>query len=225
MNTYSHILWDWNGTLIDDVWLCVEIINDMLARRGLPALDAEGYREIFDFPVQGFYERAGFDFSTEAFDSVTAEFCDEYMRRVGECRLHDGARELLDACAGSGLHQSILSATEQSQLDTMVTDFGLAALVGRAVGQSDHHSTGKLGTAEELVSGLGVPRSQVLMVGDTTHDRHIAEEIGIDSVLVAVGHHKREKLQDTGATVFDGIAEVGCLLKDGRGRVHREPLE
>jgi len=214
---YSHILWDWNGTLIDDVWLCVEIINGMLAQRGLPDLDAARYMEIFDFPVQGFYERAGFDFSVEIFGSVTTEYNDEYMRRFGECRLQDGARELLRTCAASGLHQSVLSATEQSRLETMVTDFGLGAVLGRVVGQSNHHSTGKLQTARELVSSLGVPCSHVLMVGDTTHDHHIAEEIGIDCVLVSIGHHKREKLQDTGAMVLDGLPQVGRILKDGKG--------
>ena len=217
VNTYSHILWDWNGTLIDDVWLCVEIINGMRARRGLPALDAEKYRGIFDFPVQHFYERAGFDFSIEAFGSVTTEFCDEYMRRVGECCLQGGAREILKECAALGFHQSVLSATEQSQLETMVTDFGLGAIFRQVVGQSDHHSVGKLRTARELVSGLGVPCSQVVMVGDTTHDHHIAEEIGIDSVLVTVGHHDREKLQDTGAMVLDGLPQVGRLLKGNGG--------
>ena len=213
MNTYSHILWDWNGTLIDDVWLCVEVVNGMLARRSVPGLDADKYREIFDFPVQGFYERAGFDFSIETLDSAATEFCEEYLRRVGECRLQDGARELLKECAASGLHQSVLSATEQSQLEAMITDFGLDALLGRIVGQSDHHSIGKLQTAKELVSDLGVSCSQVLLVGDTTHDRHIAEEIGVDCVLIPIGHHDRERLQGTGAVVLDGLSHVGCLLR------------
>lgn len=66
----------------------------MLARRGLPALDAAKYRDIFDFPVRKCYERAGFDFSKETFDFAASEFCDAYARRVGECRLHDGGRGL-----------------------------------------------------------------------------------------------------------------------------------
>ena len=35
---YSHILWDWNGTLLDDAWLCVEVMNSMLAERDLPQI-------------------------------------------------------------------------------------------------------------------------------------------------------------------------------------------
>ena len=86
MQRCSHVIWDWNGTLLDDVWLCVDIINAMLGRRGVPALDRERYRRIFDFPVPIYYERAGFDFSRETFAAAADEFCDEAARRVGECR-------------------------------------------------------------------------------------------------------------------------------------------
>ena len=91
MNRYSHILWDWNGTLLDDVWLCLDIISSMLIRRGKKGIDSKRYKTIFGFPVQTYYERPGFDFRKESFDSAATEFCDNYARRVGECRLHDGA--------------------------------------------------------------------------------------------------------------------------------------
>ena len=33
MGNYRHVIWDWNGTLLDDAWLCVEVLNGLLARR------------------------------------------------------------------------------------------------------------------------------------------------------------------------------------------------
>lgn len=57
------ILWDWNGTLLDDVQLCVDALNRLLARYGYPQrYDRDQYRAIFGFPVQEYYARAGFDF-------------------------------------------------------------------------------------------------------------------------------------------------------------------
>jgi phosphoglycolate phosphatase len=213
MNKYSHILWDWNGTLLDDVWLCIDIFNGMLSRRGKQSLDYETYRDIFDFPVRVCYERAGFDFSEESFDYAATEFCDEYARRVGECSLHEGAKGILDLFAESGIRQSVLSATEQTQLEAMLSAFGLGDMFDRVVGQSDHYANGKVQRGKELVDSLGVSCEYVLMIGDTTHDGYIAEEVGVDSVLVAAGHHTREKLQEKSARVFEHLIDVQSILK------------
>ncbi len=213
MNRYCHIIWDWNGTLLDDVWLCVDIVNGMLTRRGVPGIDIRRYKEIFDFPVRTYYERAGFDFSQETFGFAATEFCDEYARRVGECCLHDGAKELLQKCNASGVRQSILSATEQGRLETMIAAFGLSTMFGSVVGQSDHYATGKVRKAKELVAGLDAPSGEVLLIGDTTHDSYIAGEVGVDSVLVAMGHHSREKLEKTGTRVVGELSHVEGLLQ------------
>ena len=214
MIKYSHILWDWNGTLFDDVWLCIDIFNGILTKRGKPQLDYEMYRNIFDFPVQVCYERAGFDFSEETFDYAATEFCSEYARRIGECKLHDGAKEILSLFADSGVHQSILSATEQIQLEAMLSAFGLSALFDRVVGQSDHYANGKVQRGKELIDSLDVSCKYVLLIGDTTYDKYIAEEVGVDSILVATGHHTREKLLENSAKVLDHLFEVQSILND-----------
>ena len=97
MRPYDYIIWDWNGTLLDDLWLALEVANGMLRRRGLSEMDPNGYREIFDFPVETYYRAAGFDFSREPFPVLADEFIGEFNARVTECELHQGAREVLSA--------------------------------------------------------------------------------------------------------------------------------
>ena len=46
---YKHIIWDWNGTLLDDRWLCVEGINQALVKRDLNPISENKYREILPF--------------------------------------------------------------------------------------------------------------------------------------------------------------------------------
>lgn len=46
----KHIIWDWNGTLFDDVDICVDNINWLLKKYNLPEITKEKYREIFTFP-------------------------------------------------------------------------------------------------------------------------------------------------------------------------------
>lgn len=58
----KHIIWDWNGTLLDDVGLSLEAINIVLARYNLPPLRKERYLEIFTFPVIEYYRELGFNF-------------------------------------------------------------------------------------------------------------------------------------------------------------------
>ena len=63
MKKYNHIIWDWNGTLLNDRWLCVEAINQALNKRNLPMLTEGKYKDVFSFPVEDYYKKVGFDFS------------------------------------------------------------------------------------------------------------------------------------------------------------------
>ena len=70
---YKHIIWDWNGTLINNIWLVVEIMNKMLKKRNMPGIDSKKYREIFDFSVTKYYSKLGFDFSDKSFEKLTVD--------------------------------------------------------------------------------------------------------------------------------------------------------
>ena len=73
LTRYSHILWDWNGTLLDDAWLCVDVMNSMLTERKLQPLTLQRYRDIFSFPVKDYYLLLGFDFEKEPFETPEAK--------------------------------------------------------------------------------------------------------------------------------------------------------
>ena len=40
---YKHIIWDWNGTLLDDRWLCIEAINQTLTKRNMNTITDDEY--------------------------------------------------------------------------------------------------------------------------------------------------------------------------------------
>jgi len=110
LKAYRHLIWDWNGTLLDDAWLCREIMNRQLLQRGLPVLSPEKYEEIFDFPVEKYYRAVGFDWSRESFQEAGTEFIVEYEKRKKECSLQPGAQGLLEKIAEGGWSQAVLSA-------------------------------------------------------------------------------------------------------------------
>ena len=212
MKKYKNIIWDWNGTLFDDIELCKDIINNVLKRRAMPTLTTEAYREIFTIPVEEYYKKAGFDFNKEPFEKVGREWMEEYERRKYEADLSNGAFETVVSIHTQGISQSILSAYKQNTLDEIAAKFGLTKYMSNIVGLDHIYATGKTELGKKLMLKLGNRESNSLMVGDTVHDYEVANEIGADCVLLSSGHQSREHLLQCGVKVFNNFNELKDYL-------------
>jgi phosphoglycolate phosphatase-like HAD superfamily hydrolase/membrane protease YdiL (CAAX protease family) len=209
----KHIIWDWNGTLLDDLDMCLDIIGGMLTERNLPAIDKESYLEIFDFPVKDYYQKIGFDFSQEPFETISDQFIGAYEKGRPDCDLIGGAREILAHAARLGLSQSILSASKNSYLLKAVEDYGIAGYFTAVLGIDNHHAAGKLALAQAFLESSSLDPQEMLLVGDTTHDGDIARAIGVNCVLIPNGHHSRSRLEETGFPVIDSLNDLRRILE------------
>lgn len=151
---YRHVIWDWNGTLLDDVELCLGIGNAMLARRGLSPLTLEAYRETFDFPVRDYYTRLGFDFAREPFEALAIEFFSAYESRRHEAEAPPERVALLRWLHEAGVRQSVLSAYTQDRLEHVLVERGLRDLFEHVVGQDNHQAHGKAEEGRALIARL-----------------------------------------------------------------------
>ena len=210
---YQHILWDWNGTLLNDLWLCIEVMNRLLKKRRLPLLTHERYREIFDFPIRNYYEALGFDFAEKSFEELSIEFMDQYEARKIECSLAPSGRDLLELFRQAGIAQSILSAYPYEGLVHIVQHYQLMQYFEELLGLSDIYARSKRELGLGWMKKQSIPPSDVLMIGDTAHDFEVAEAIGIDCVLVANGHYSKERLQDCPTPVLDSLEALPDMLK------------
>jgi phosphoglycolate phosphatase len=208
MTRYQHILWDFNGTLMDDAWLCLEVMNTMLAQRGLPSLELNHYAEIFDFPVQEYYRRAGWDLEQYPFSGLSDEFMAGYHARKLECGLHDGTRAVLAGLQARGIPQSVISAAEERMVHELLRHYQIENYFIAARGLDNHHAAGKTAIGVQWVRELGLDPGTILMVGDTVHDYEVAQAMGTDCVLVASGHHSRRRLESTGAPVVERLDQI-----------------
>lgn len=208
MTRYQHILWDFNGTLMDDAWLCLEVMNTMLAQRGLPALEPDYYAEIFDFPVQDYYRRAGWDLELYPFSQLSDEFMAGYHARKLECGLHDSTRAVLAGLQARGIPQSVISAAEERMVHDLLRHYQIENYFIAARGLDNHHAAGKTAIGVQWVGELGLDPGTILMVGDTVHDYEVAQAMGTDCVLVASGHHSRRRLEATGAPVVERLDQI-----------------
>ena len=125
------------------------------------------------------------------------------MSGVFSCSLFDGAEEALQAVKNRGSRQSVLSATDQGNLDIMMNTYGVLAHLDSAYGIADKLAHSKLQRGKELIRISGVDPLKTVMVGDTDHDYEVAQGLGIQSILVTHGHQSLNRLSKTRATIYD----------------------
>jgi phosphoglycolate phosphatase len=208
INKYKHIIWDWNGTLLNDTELSHNIINGVLKSKNLKTLSLADYRHIFDFPVKKYYAKAGFNFSQYSFEEVGKEWMDEYEIRKGETDLFDGTYDVLDYMSSLGIGQSILSAYSLETLIEMINDHWLTKYFEHITGLDHIYATSKLVIGRELIKKIDVPLQKIVLIGDTIHDHEVASELGIQCILIANGHQSRERLLLSGFPVLNDIREL-----------------
>ncbi len=116
----KHIIWDWNGTLLDDRWFCIETMNGVLRRRDMKEMTEKWFLENFTFPVKDYYIKLGFDFDKEPFSVSGSEFIHDYKQHHHEPNLHSQSVKVLEFFKDRGLTQSLLSAASQDMLDDIL---------------------------------------------------------------------------------------------------------
>ncbi|MFN4110664.1 MAG: HAD family hydrolase [Ignavibacteria bacterium] len=207
-NNFRHIIWDWNGTLFDDVGLCVDNINWLLRKYNLPEITKEKYREIFTFPVIDYYKRAGFDLQKLDFKKIGKEWIDRYEQKKFEAKLVVGAEEIIKYFYEQGIEQSILSAYSDYTLKEIVREFGLEKYFNHIVGLDNIYAESKIDLGKKLIYKLEIKSDSILLIGDTVHDYEVSIELGCSCVLVSSGHQSRKELEKCNAKIVNNLNEL-----------------
>ena len=215
MKKYKHIIWDWNGTLFDDVELCHNIINGLLIRNEIEEISLQRYREIFDFPVKKYYANAGLDFSKTSFEVLGKEFMDEYEERKFESSVFIDVKDVLGTVHSLGLTQSVLSAYKHDSLLKITEYFGIKDYFIDLSGLDNIYAASKIDLGKKWIKKSGYKGSEIVLIGDTIHDFEVAREIGTDSILIASGHQSKERLLKCGVPVFDDLISLRPELVNG----------
>jgi phosphoglycolate phosphatase len=209
---YTHLMWDFNGTIFDDAEAGIKSVNKMLSERGLDTIKSrERYREIFDFPIEEYYRSLGFDFDKEPYDVLAPIWVALYNENAESAGLCEGVRETMEEVRSLGIEQSVLSACEIGMLRRYLKRLGVDRYISEVMGLDNIHARSKLALAHEWIARN--EGAKVLMIGDTTHDYETAMALGADCVLYSGGHQSREKLERCGCPVIDNIGDVVGFLK------------
>ena len=205
------IVWDFNGTLLDDMDAGVNSINVLLERHGLPCLPSkEIYREHFSFPIENYYRALGFDVDGKGFDALAREWVPLYRAEMQNPRPRIGASDAVCAFAERGYRQIVLSASERSLLLEQLAQIGLSCAFDEVLGLDNFYAHSKTEIGRNWRSQN--PDGKLIMIGDTLHDAEVAEEIGAYCILVAGGHQSKERLAEAGVPIVDDFPSLVAFV-------------
>ena len=218
MNKLPYIIWDWNGTLLDDVDAAVNALNRMLAMRGVASTTRDFYRAHFGFPVRPFYAEVGLDLAREDWGRI----CTDFHQFIGEepnQHLRPDALDALRHVSDHGGHQSNLSALLQDHLLRDTAREGDPSFFDAIFGFDNLDGATKLSRGHDLVAhlratGLLEPDQPLFFIGDTLHDAEVGSALGATPILVDGGHQNGDRLRASGQTVVPSLlAAVRHVLR------------
>lgn len=209
----EYIIWDFNGTVLDDAALCVEIENKQRTARGYAPVTLEDYREHFDFPVEAYYRRMGMDFTTESFADLSREYMAIFQPASLRLPLRPGVREVMQTLTQKGRKHVLLSASQKDNLLEQTDAFGITSLFEDILGLDDIYGKSKIELAVRWFKDNRINPKTAVMIGDTTHDYAVSQAVGCGCILLTGGHNSRARLEATGATVTEDVYSIpGTVL-------------
>ncbi|MFF0474035.1 HAD family hydrolase [Streptomyces sp. NPDC004284] len=211
----KHLVWDWNGTLLDDIGAVIGATNAAFTELGLATITLEQYRELYTVPVPKFYERLMGRLPTdEEWTVMDGAFHRHYWERAESCVLTAGAAELLAARQESGFTQSLLSLASHADLIPLVRRYGIAERFVRMDGRADASTDGKSGHMVRHLAALAVSAERVVVIGDAADDAIAAAHVGARAVLYTGGSHSRASLERVGVPVVDSLEEAVAVAEE-----------
>ncbi len=206
---YKYIAWDFNGTILDDVYAALASVNDILSRRNREGITIEEYYSYVESPIIGFYRHL-FDLNEIPFEALAEEYQSGYALHKDKCRIMPHAKEILNEFKKQGIRQFILSASKRELILRQLKEFGLLDFFGdeNILGRTDHYAVGKTDLAEKYIREHNIPTEKLLIIGDTLGDADVAQALCCDCILHTKGHQSREDLEKSGMPVIDDISEI-----------------
>jgi phosphoglycolate phosphatase len=206
------IIWDWNGTLLDDLDLSLESVNVLLKERNIPTLSIEKYNDIFGFPVVDYYVKAGFDFEKEAFEVPAKQYVKLYAAGASELKLFPDVVDTLTFFKENNYRQIVLSAMKDDNLKLMIHNAEISHFFDGIFGIKDNYAREKVSLGKQVVENLKLNPAECLMIGDTLHDAEVAEQCGFNCILFSGGHVSKQRLETKGKKIINSLSELKQIL-------------
>ena len=213
----KHVFFDFNGTIIDDLDLCLELLNDILKKHKKPILNIDQYKEIFTFPIKNYYIAAGVDFTQDSYEDLAIDFINKYQPRSLKCSLFTRLEETFKELNELGVSCYILSASQRSNLYEQCESFGIVKYFKEILGIDNIHAASKIHIGIDYIKESNINPEEAIFVGDTTHDYEVAKAMGLKCYLVACGHQSKNVLSKVSNDIIDTTSDILQIVKKENG--------
>ena len=211
MKRYKTIIWDFNGTIIDDVGASLGAVNDMLTKRLQPTIDLAQYQSAVDTPIWRFYETV-FEDGTITPEEAVMEFDSGYEKHLQQNPLMEGIVDVLTHFRNLGICQVIVSASHVNKVKARLDDLGIADYFDAVLGRSDYMAEGKTYLAKAYFEEHNLSAAETIVIGDCVNDYDVAQSLGCDCILNTKGHQSRREFKGVSAQIIDLIPELKNLI-------------
>ncbi len=211
---YDTYFFDFNGTILDDLDLCLEILNKMLKKRNYKTFNKEEYKKIFGFPIIDYYKKAGFDFDKYPFSELALEFINEYQKRSLDCHIYPKIIDLFKFLKKNNKNIIVLSASEKNNLIEQLKHFDIYKYFMYVLGIDNVHAKGKIDIALNFYNENKDLCKNACFIGDTIHDYEVSKKLNIDCILLCSGHQDSKRLNKLDCLVLDDTIKLYETIKN-----------
>jgi phosphoglycolate phosphatase-like HAD superfamily hydrolase len=213
--TPLHLVWDWNGTVLNDFEIILRSTNDSFADHGLPPITADQYRTQVKMPIRAFYaDILGREPDDEEWEAMDATFHKYYVAYEREARLSDGLPDLFRDWSGQGHSQSLLSMYHDDKLVPVVRHHGIAHHFELVQGTTPPRPPRKSEHLRDHLTRLGIDPAQVVLIGDSPDDAYAAQSVGAHVILYSGGFAAAQSLRAAGAPIADSLTAAVALIDE-----------
>ena len=185
------VIWDWNGTLLNDVDICVDNFNEIVYRHGVTAISKQCFRSLYRHPVKDMYDEVGVIFNASySFKDLSDEWYAGYMEKSKSVQLFPDAIAVLSFFKDAGITQLLCSALEHDALTFQAEYFKVDNYFAELSGHHDLEAESKIARGVERFGSFRIAPKDTIMIGDSDHDRELATAIGCRCMMIDTGHQK-----------------------------------
>lgn len=204
----KYVIFDFNGTILNDVELCLVLLNEFLIEQNKPIVSIDKYKEIFNFPIRDYYIAAGLDLEIQSFEELANIYNEKYMNRSKNCLLYEEALDVFEALKENGIHMIVLSATEQNNLEKQLKYYGIYDYFESILGSNNYKGEGKIQRGLDYIKNNSIDKNDIILIGDSIHDHEVAQSLGCDCILYSKGHMSKSRLETTKRDVVDSLWDI-----------------
>ena len=186
-----NIIFDWSGTLVDDLPAVLQATNHVFRLAGVPPLTRDQFRAEFCLPFLRFYERY---VPHVPLPELESWFHAEFRRVQDQVTPLPHAREFLEFCRNRGLQTFVLSSAHRDHYAVQAKETGFGTFIDHPYVQV-HDKTARI---HALLGEHQLDPRATLFIGDMAHDIETARQGGVWACAVLTGYNDLRQLQACG---------------------------